>query len=100
MLFRQTERVCVCVCPRGHILPHNTGVTATLFCFKAIAVSLATAIPELGTCVGFGVVVPPDQVFSTRAGLQRLSARHCGKKVDGWMDGWVDGWVGECTTDR
>jgi len=99
MLFVQSElysvrvclymSVCMCVWPRRHALRNDTGVTANPFCFEAIVVSVATAVPELAACVGCGVVVPPDQVVPTCARVQGLPARRCGNntETDEQMDG-------------
>lgn len=94
----------VCVWPRRHALRNDAGVTANPFCFEAIVVSVATAVPELGACVGCGVVVPPDQVVPACARVQGQDARRCGnntetdERMNRWMgDGWMDdGWMDKC----
>ena len=46
-----------------------TGFPAAVVCFEAVAVAMATTVPELGASVGLGVVVPFNLVVPARPGV-------------------------------
>lgn len=50
-------------------------IPADGFGLKVVCIALASSVPELGTGVGFWVVVPPDHILPTKPGVQRLDAR-------------------------
>lgn len=56
------------------LLRVDAGVPAVGFSLKVICIALTASIPELGTGVGLGVVVPLDYILPAGTWVQRLTA--------------------------
>lgn len=65
------------------LLRVDAGIPAVGFRCKVVWVALTATVPELGTGVGFGVVVPLDHILAARTWVQWLTAAFIWKDKKG-----------------
>lgn len=51
----------------------DTESLAVKLCLKVVQIAKAASIPELCTSIGFGVIVPPDNIVPTWSRLETLN---------------------------